>query len=70
MDMQKYLALTSLVREARIADRATFEKMEAAKLEWKRANETLTERQKVLDGFIAQEVAEATGRDAKAQVQP
>lgn len=59
MNLDKFNTLADLVREARTADKLAFDAMEAAKAEWKRANETLTERQKVLDGYVAQSVAEA-----------
>lgn len=66
MDINRFNTLASLVRDARVADRAAFEEMEAAKERWRRVNETLTERQKVLDGYVAEQVAQATTREGGA----
>lgn len=63
-DPEKYAALTALVRESRAADKAAFVEMEAAKARWKSANEMLTERMKVLDGYLAQVKSEDTRADA------
>lgn len=59
MDLDKFNTLAELVREARLADKAAFDAMGLATAAWKSANETLTARQKVLDGYVAQSVAEA-----------
>lgn len=63
MDIKKYSTLAELTREARAMERAAFSKMEEAKAEWKRANDELTNRIKVLDGYIAQSKAEDSGVD-------
>lgn len=62
MDLKKYEALAALVRDARKLDKAAFDKMEAASAEWKAANAILTDRLKVLDGYIAQAKNEDTLR--------
>lgn len=59
MDLEKFAALTALVREARVADAAATQEMEQARERWKVVNETLTLRMKTLDQFIAEEKAKA-----------
>jgi hypothetical protein len=52
MDLNKYQVLLDLAKEARIKDRETFDEMERTKAEWKKANEILTERNKVLKDYV------------------
>lgn len=59
IDLEKWAALTALVREARAADAAAHADMVAATARWKAANADLTDRLKVLDGYVAQAKAEA-----------
>lgn len=60
MDIDKFKTLSALVREAKEADRKAFDAMEAARAEWKKANEVLTDRVKVLDGYVASAISEST----------
>jgi len=60
LDPVKYATLTALVRDARAEDAKAFKAMEAANAAWKDANAILTDRNKVLDGYIAQVKAEDT----------
>lgn len=53
MDMERWAALTALVREARQEDARTLAVMNEATSAWKAANGVLTDRIKVLDGFVA-----------------
>jgi hypothetical protein len=59
MDTDKFKALANLVREAKQADADAFKLMEAAKAEWKKTNEVLTDRMKVFDEFVNSQKAEA-----------
>lgn len=60
IDLSRLETLASLVKEARAADKAAFDVMEQAKIEWKSVNETLTDRQKVLDEYVRSFVTEIT----------
>ena len=53
MKADQWEALTALVREARTEDARALEAMNVATAAWKTANAVLTDRIKVLDGFIA-----------------
>jgi len=59
MDVEKFMVLATLVKEARAADKAAFDVMEETKAAWKKANEVLTDRMKVFDEFVASQKSEA-----------
>ena len=61
LDPNKYNTLATLAREAKEEDKRAFDAMEEAKAVWKKANETLTDRMKVLDGYLNQCKSEDTG---------
>lgn len=61
MDIDKFNVLTELVREAKNEDTRTFQAMEAANAAWKAANKVLSERLDVLNGYVQQNISEATG---------
>jgi hypothetical protein len=58
-DAEKFAMLAELVRQARSEDRRTFAEMQRTKEVWSEANKILTERQSVMDKWVAQQVAEA-----------
>jgi len=64
---ERFNALSSLVREARIEDARTCQAMAIATDRWKEANRILTDRLKVLNDYVAQRVNEATRIDEAGQ---
>lgn len=60
MDVEKFAALTELVREARAEDQRTLQTMNEATTAWKAANAVLTDRIKVLNEWVASQVNQAT----------
>lgn len=60
MDIEKFNALASLVREARQEDADTLRKMEEATAIWKAANAKLTDYNKALNDFLFDEKNRAT----------
>lgn len=59
MDLDKFKALTDLVKQAKEEDQSTLEELKLAEANWKNANAKLTDRMKVLDGFITDEKNQA-----------
>lgn len=59
MDIEHLNTLVALVRQARVRDRETFVAQQEANAAWKQANAELTERQKVLNDYVAQQISEA-----------
>jgi hypothetical protein len=59
MDLTQFNSLAKLVKQARIADKIAFEKMQEAIKTWKEVNESLTEKMEVLDLFVFEEKADA-----------
>jgi hypothetical protein len=59
MDLDKFKALTELVKQAKQEDQSALEALKLAEANWKNANAKLTDRLKVLDGFIADEKNQA-----------
>ena len=65
MDLKRFAMLAALVREALAEDKRTLSAMEAATTAWKRANETLTDRMKVFNEYVAQQKLEAITLEEK-----
>lgn len=60
MDVDKFNALTAIVKDAKAADKRAFDDLEKAKADWKSKNESLTAANKVLADFLAATVGEMT----------
>lgn len=58
--MDDFHTLAKLVREARIEDKRTLDIMTQATADWKAANALLTDRIKVLDGYLNDQKNRAT----------